>query len=794
MRENPSSRQDWNNWKKFFFDRDLRIVKRSEYSYNTGPKQWEAETAEEEEMDQIELNEMKIAEVRIRAGKLLQAAKEAEKNAKTDADHAVADSLMKIANRAIDDADEDEYGAWERDYRSDKTETEEFYFDMDESDGTVRESAVDLAIGYLKDATAIPRDEKFTPGGIYYLEDDLDHDPDWEVSVEYSLEGDWTDTEEEYIWYKMMEQQKVYHMNWVLHDASKARDEADTPEKALAAEEKIKEVTKLQEELNDFRTRVPKLTYPKDVLPDKPDYIKIDDYAEHGKCVVKKEYSNKPVYEVEGDSESNLVDYDSEEISEEIQTFELEDSDEELWEQAARYIDNEGGGFDSYYNDVDDWYNTEAQPSYSDDGETEYSLKPYNWSRRELEKIWDWIQVKHGREAKFPEPADIGSEQIGDIVIDDQEELAIEQSIDALEREMISYYNSHPGSSNRYSDMATAIGKRKQYSDLLRQRDSLIRENPTIGHYMSEIESMLSGDEPIRVTGLPPSLVRDLATEKKLEKDFPEMLSMFFDAHIPGAVGFKTVKDNIVVDYPMYDYETIEALPWTHWVNWNIGGIQDEANRHWPYELMYIASVHQPGLFVMGGEKVEPYEMVVYGVPSRDDDVFAGYAPIFYDRLLRMFQYGFYKKKYPIFGLVTPILIGPGNDRASGCIGLMHKETGKRIILDSNISGPGPGFANGEQMNVTIPLHHKLDDAKFDAAVIFDLDFTASTDIGGQEVAVDQEELEVQTKIDVIEKEMMMYSKAHPGEPTSIQYVADKIGKKDEYVKLLRLRLSLMED
>jgi hypothetical protein len=1093
MRENPSTRKDWENWKKFFFDRDLSIVKRKEYSYLTEPRQWEPENEEEEEMDQEELNALKIEQARDRARNLLEVAKDAEKNAKTEDDRNVAKSLLKIAYQAIDNVDEDEYGTWENDIRSDSSETENFEFEMDDHDGKIIDSAVERAANYLIDEKAVPIDSVFTPTGEYYQEDTMD-DPETQLNVEYSLEGDWTRDELEHIWFKVADDSKYHAMRSALNRASEAELKARGPDEKKAALDAMDRAEKMADDYAKFRKTIPELIYPKDIYPDEPDFVRIDDYAEHGKCVVKKEYRVTPVYADEGDSDSEIVESDSEEIDEIIESFEPDDSGEELWEQAARYINYMGGSYNHLQHDPSRPYETEPVQSYSDDSETHSTLKPYGWTPRELEKISDWIAIKHGGEALYPEPADVGSEHIQEIVLDDQEELEIEQSIDAIEREMVKYYRLHPGSALDYNSLATAIGKRKEYSDLLRRRDSLIRENPISGQrqiifydivehiiyddthrevvdveneikksetkeyddwfkaaeelyydgawhepqdlesYMTEstdsynsddmyssefqlknwpkqelemiwdylhlrsgrrprqeyphvlpneiveqkvkgtrneqgkmtwnvlrtdhsrffkddeegfayekaaelmieqsagyndvdlvqyieepfsleegsesvrstryifknwdrrdlerisddvllhlkkipyarfpekatsetmgeividdkeeleieqsidaleremikyhrshpgspfdysslstaigkrkeysdllrqrdslirenpgipfeIDLMLSGNEPIRVTGMPPSLIRDLATEKKIEKALPGMLSMLFDAHIPGAVGPKTVKDNIVLDCPMYDHEYIEILPWTKWANWKMGGIKEGNNRQWPYEIWNIASVSQPGLFVAGGEKVHSDVLVIYGVPCRDDDIFAGLTSIFYDRLLRIFQYGYYKAKFPIFGLISPVIISPKDGRNSRYIGLVHKETGKRLILDYNHTDPGPGFANDNiQMDVTIPLHHNLDDAKFDAAVVFNLDFAASTDVGGQPISVDQEELEVQTKIDAIEKEMQSYSKTHPNEPTAISYVSEKIGKKDEYVRLIRLRMSLMED
>jgi len=813
MRDNPSSRSDWDNWKKFFFKRDLSIVKRTEYYTLSAPRQWEAETVEEEEIDQDELNDLKNADAHERAGNLLQIAKDAEKNAKTDDDKKVAESLMKIAVKALDDAEEWENGTWERDSWSDKSETKDFYFEMDDTDGTVRESAVDGAISYLEDEKAQPRDAKFTPGGTYYQEDDeLSHEPDWSVSIEYSLEGDWTDAEEEYIWYKITELDMRTHVNWLLYNSKKARDSANTPELAMAAEDMIANVIKKQAELDKFRESIPKLTYPKDILPDKPDYIKIDDYAEHGKCVVKKEYSITPIYEIEGDSESDIVDEDLTEISEEITTFEPDDSGLELWEQAAQYIYSEGGGYESYWRDIDDWYSTEPQPTYSDGGETESNLKPFNWTQRELEKIWDWIAVKQGKEAKFPEPADIGSESIEDIVFEDEEYVQLESEIDEVEREMIRYQAQHPDLPLDYNILSTQIGKRKEYSDLLRKRlmhleDEEPRKNPEESpdyepHItnITAIDSMLSGDMPVRLTQRPPSLHQDKSVMKKIEDSMTTMLRLLFSSiDIEDDNDLTSYPQDLVIDEPGVHFESAYVQPWQHSATWGVGGVQTRNQDKWPYEYMNIAKINKRHTYYNATEPVNeiPPGIEVSGIPEQlGDEMFSDYIPIFIDRLYRIFHYGYHVRKFPIFGLITPVVvkhkrhIDVGLDRERTLLSLMHKETGKLIPLYLE---PEDGeWRYGGQVMVNIRLSRTLEQAQDDAASLFELPFKPSIEVGEEPISVDEEELNIQLGIDSIEAKVRDHRLLHPYE--SDANALDAIGLRNEYVALLKKRLALMEE
>jgi hypothetical protein len=151
--------------------------------------------------------------------------------------------------------------------------------------------------------------------------------------------------------------------------------------------------------------------------------------------------------------------------------------------------------------------------------------------------------------------------------------------------------------------------------------------------------------------------------------------------------------------------------------------------------------------------------------------------------------------KYPIFGLIGVVLTEDSSK--SPCIGLIHKVTGKEIKL------MGDPYTSVHVLHpvdldtrpkVEFDLHQDLEQAKLDAAALFGMPLEASREKGGEAVLVDQEEYAVETAIDLIDGEMRGYVKLHPYEPNDRGHVLDMIGKRKEYVRLLRHRDELMED
>ncbi len=171
--------------------------------------------------------------------------------------------------------------------------------------------------------------------------------------------------------------------------------------------------------------------------------------------------------------------------------------------------------------------------------------------------------------------------------------------------------------------------------------------------------------------------------------------------------------------------------------------------------------------------------MEIFDLPFRggNEDV-VNYCPIYHDRLTRLFHYGYYTMKYPIFGMIAPLIVNSDDRNQKYRLSLLNKATGKILYIEDEL---GDGIYPDK---IGFALYKDIKLVREQVNAMFQFEGNKIEPI--KEIVLPTgERADVDEAIDKLEAEMERYKFTHKGAPSSYPELAKLIGKYEEYGRLM---------